>query len=731
MTQLEHAILLSELGFHVFPLYAGSKLPAIEDFPNKATRDQKQIRKWWTDPVMGFERDFNIGISTSKFSDNEALLVIDVDNKGEKKGSETLLKLELEGLELPKTFEQVTPTGGYHLFFRVKEPLRQGTNVLGPGLDIRSRGGYVVGAGSTIGHRAYTFVENEIAAPPEALVIRVGKGRKRTETVVSSESDQPISLTMANEYLSNGVDHSIQGEGGNETAYKVACRVKDMGVSKAKCLDLLLGSWNELCEPPWNPEDLSKIVDNAYKYGVEPVGVANPLNYFKPVEDDVLSRDLVPDQLNYLEQINQNHALILKDGGHRIVRETVGEDGTPTLLFLPEATFKTYYSNKTVMRGDGKVKTWAELWLKWDNRRQYEGLCFAPQREARNNYYNLWRGFACEPLAPEKATPDQREGLRLFLEHALDNVCEGNQFLFDWLMGYFAQLIQQPSERPLTTLVFKGSKGVGKNALIDRFGSLLGQYYTVVHDGRYLKSNFNGHLASSLLLVLDEAFWSGDKQAEGILKGLTTERKVRIERKGEESFSIDNLVRLVVIGNEDWLVPATGDERRYAVFSVGDGRKQDKTYFKRMRELLEDKDGRRVLLHYLQSIDLSKCDYNTAPTTKGLLEQKIASLAPHEQWWHESLMEGALEGGSEFGSEWPTRITKEAVWQAHERYLKSRGISRWLKSSRDLGGFLRKACPQINNKNKQKEKNAYDFPPLETAREEWETRLNQKIQWNQ
>ncbi len=153
-TLLDHALELAGLGFHIFPLRPRSKHPpAIKAFPNRASRDPEQIRKWWTE-----NPNYNIGISTSRFGDNEALLVVDVDVKNEKNGNDTIRKLKSEGYDFPPTFEQRTPTGGRHLIYKVPSAVKQGVNVLGPGLDIRSSGGYVVGAGSSINGKEYTVV---------------------------------------------------------------------------------------------------------------------------------------------------------------------------------------------------------------------------------------------------------------------------------------------------------------------------------------------------------------------------------------------------------------------------------------------------------------------------------------------------------------------------------------------------------------------------------------------
>ena len=51
--------------------------------------------------------------------------------------------------------------------------------------------------------------------------------------------------------------------------------------------------------------------------------------------------------------------------------------------------------------------------------------------------------------------------------------------------------------------------------------------------------------------MADEAFWAGDKQAEGKLKDLITGAHHFIEFKGKEPVLVENHTRLLVIGNQD------------------------------------------------------------------------------------------------------------------------------------------------------------------------------------
>lgn len=731
MNFMETALHLAEKGFYVFPLQVNGKLPAIDDFPNRATRDPEQIKRWWFDPVLELPQPYNIGISTTKYNGNQALVVVDVDNKGKKKGSDELLNLELKGFDFSETATQVTPTGGLHLIYRTKKPVKQGQSVLAPGLDIRSKGGYIVGEGSVLDGKRYTWQRPDLTVHecPPWIVEACGRVIEK-ETV--DDTGLEINLARARERAKlflRDAPVSVEGEGGDERAFKVSAHVKDLGVNRTDALDLMLEHWNPRCQPPWTPEELQKKIANAYDYGVNQQGTLAPEHDFEPIED--LNHE------NYLEQLNKKYAVVFMEDSHMILFETVDEKGRPKREFLKEASFKRKLSPYAIQQGRGAAKTYADIWLDWKGRREYAGLCFKPELEPGHNYYNLWRGFAYKQTAYGDAGASAKLGFDMFIDHAKKNVCNGDEKLFTWLMGYFAHLVQKPFERPLTTLVFRGSKGTGKNVLIERIGKLLGSgHFLTAHDSRYLTSNFNGHLDSCLILVLDEAFWSGDKQAEGKLKGLTTAPEIMIERKGKEPYMVDNLVRMVVIGNEDWLVPASADERRYAVFDVGEGRKQDRTYFSQLCALMDSKGGAEILMHYLKNFDLKSVDVNAAPHTKGLADQKHESLSAFEQFWLQCLTEGRIVN-TDFSDKWEEKVDKGIFRRAFAAYCKERNIRSWAPSDIALTKELRRLSPSMDPRQKiqhgdgdeTKWVRCFRFEVLETVRAEWDKRLGFPSDW--
>jgi Bifunctional DNA primase/polymerase, N-terminal/Primase C terminal 1 (PriCT-1) len=130
---LEHALALARRGLYVFPCQRQGKTPATAHGCKDATRDPAVIENLWR-PDPGF----NIAIATGKTSH---VFVLDVDDED----AETLLRqLEAEHGALPASVEAITARGRHIYFEWPDRPVSNSAGKLGPGLDIRASGGYVI-----------------------------------------------------------------------------------------------------------------------------------------------------------------------------------------------------------------------------------------------------------------------------------------------------------------------------------------------------------------------------------------------------------------------------------------------------------------------------------------------------------------------------------------------------------------------------------------------------------
>ena len=128
----------------------------------------------------------------------------------------------------------------------------------------------------------------------------------------------------------------------------------------------------------------------------------------------------------------------------------------------------------------------------------------------------------------------------------------------------------------------------------------------------------------------------------GHVKRIVTEPTLTIEAKGFDAGEAINRLSIMMASNEDWVCPASNDERRFAVFNVSDARKKDRAYFARLIE--EIKSGETEAF-FADMLAMELGDWhprNDVPETEGLAMQKQESAGPETQWLWNILEEGML-----------------------------------------------------------------------------------------
>ncbi len=110
------------------------KHPRTKNGLNDASADPAQVARWWSRWP-----EANIGIVCGAVS---GLVVIDVDGPD---GEESLEALAAELGPLPETVEALTGEGRHLYFNHPGVEIRPSTGEIGPALDVRGDGGYVVG----------------------------------------------------------------------------------------------------------------------------------------------------------------------------------------------------------------------------------------------------------------------------------------------------------------------------------------------------------------------------------------------------------------------------------------------------------------------------------------------------------------------------------------------------------------------------------------------------------
>jgi hypothetical protein len=240
------------------------KHPRTKNGLKNATTDAAIIAGWWRSWPSA-----NIGLVTGAQS---GIWALDIDTL--KGGELTLNELEAANGRLPETVEAKTGSGGRHLLFvHPGYPVPNSTRRLGPGLDVRGDGGYVVAAPSLNSRGAYRWTHEPgsiplAEAPAWLLELVCSKLPPPDEREPSWREVRPAAKpdkahARAAAYLAR-MEPSISGSGGHDALWAAAqAMVRGFRLSEGEALELLAGDFNHRCQPEWSEKELIHKVASA------------------------------------------------------------------------------------------------------------------------------------------------------------------------------------------------------------------------------------------------------------------------------------------------------------------------------------------------------------------------------------------------------------------------------------------------------------------------------------
>lgn len=365
----------------------------------------------------------------------------------------------------------------------------------------------------------------------------------------------------------------------------------------------------------------------------------------------------------HVETWNKTRASTSMGGKHRIMELVPGSstpDGRDCLTFWKRNELSLSHDHTLIQTGVNKYgePTYSNhvmAWAKNTNCRAYTGgVVFLPGRNAPANYFNTWSGFSIEPKRSDAL-------LARIHYHMKEVVCAGHQDLYDYMVNWIAYSIQYPDKPAGAALVLRGEKGSGKGTLGHFLKNIWGNHGLHIANAKHLVGNFNAHLNDVCFLFADEAFFSGDKQHEGVLKALVTEPTVIVERKGIDAVSQPNYLKIFMATNAAFAVPASRDERRYCVLDVSSAHIKDKPYFDALHSDCASKDVRAAFLYQMQCIDLTGWNTGMIPDSVGLREQRYHSMNSVQKWIVDALINESF-GIEAHGDYWQTELNSKELF---------------------------------------------------------------------
>jgi len=360
-----------------------------------------------------------------------------------------------------------------------------------------------------------------------------------------------------------------------------------------------------------------------------------------------------------LEEMN-NRLIFVKETGDYIIldKQEIHKDGVVTIRdcwYLKSPTKAKDHFNKEKFTFTPKTDNEKDesifvdpfkLWCEWFYHREVRAIGFDPSDKPRKDIFNLWRGYN---VSKEVADAYDEQNAQPILDIIKEIWCNNDQDSYEYVLNYFAHIIQKPEQKTGVLLALKSKQGGCKGIIIRKLEEIIGDdHYVQNCNADNLFGNFNGQLEGKVLVNLDEAFWGGDKKMEGVMKNKITEGKQTINKKNKEAYTIDCFANYIISTNNDWFAGTTEDDRRYYCLELNN---------KYSGRMTKEKEGiiKKVLdapcesfAKILYNRDLSNFNARIFKKTKTAQEQVERNWNSVKVWWNMVMKEGGLTLDGEF-----------------------------------------------------------------------------------
>jgi len=217
-----------------------------------------------------------------------------------------------------------------------------------------------------------------------------------------------------------------------------------------------------------------------------------------------------------------------------------------------------------------------DKWANDVNHRLYRVMDFIPyaidKPVSDDKVFNLFEGFNPDIYGDPLDKQTILKRITPYLE-LCQELCGGNDEHAMYLHKFFAQIFQDPNNKPPVCIILKGKQGVGKNMILNAIGNMLNpvHYTTSSKVNDFFGEHAEGY-CRKLLVNPDEAEGKDTFDFEGRLKSMITENTLTVNSKNIRPYEIRNVGRTIITTNKPNPIPidVKSKDRRYVVFKATD-----------------------------------------------------------------------------------------------------------------------------------------------------------------
>ena len=267
-------------------------------------------------------------------------------------------------------------------------------------------------------------------------------------------------------------------------------------------------------------------------------------------------------------------------------------------------------------------------WIKDPKRRIVNAIVYKMPADCEPDEASLFTGFAYKEMDGHCAAD-----LDLFKDIMM-NCCADSTDVYDYLIRYFAHIIQKPFEKPGTAIILtSATHGTGKDTLINIIGRVIGRHSQHYSSTTTFWDKHDTGKEGALMLHLEESEGNINKAKSSELKALITADSVNTNPKGVKLYSVPNVSRIIMTSNNTDVVKLEQSDRRFVII-----RPANRLYKKGLDwwGSIQTQIHSETFLHtvgcYLETLDLTGWNPRVIPTTELKADLMELSKSPEQEF---------------------------------------------------------------------------------------------------
>jgi len=354
-----------------------------------------------------------------------------------------------------------------------------------------------------------------------------------------------------------------------------------------------------------------------------------------------------------------------------------------------------------------------DVWLSSEDRKNVDKIVFNPLNNHSINEFNIWRGFEIK-----NTNEYNLDNISDWLNHIRHIWADDDENTYEYILNWFAKILQTPHKKNNICLVLHSVEGVGKSIILDMIGKIIGtKYYYSTSNLKHIIGDFNGDAEGKILVNLNETNWGGDKKMVGSFKEFITDSTIVINKKNKNSYTINNFSNTIITTNEDWIVNINNNDRRFNLRECKNV-KYDPSYYKQIA-----KTPLQEIANFLYNRDITNYDSRVFEKSELHAEQIIQNLNSVEVFYG-NLITGEIDYSFELDDE-DCPVSKSDIYDLYKSNLtknerQMNNVHFWRKFKNLSDEII------ILKSQKKGQKGKVYIRDLDVAMDEWEKYIGLK-----